>query len=120
MVLAFDDFMKKTHPKSRPPPMPMRKARQLVEKIIQACHSYEQGTINIRQLWCRIRGHQRYTAVQTVKLTDDHLATRLLFLLLDVISWYGDHNELVANSAIHISHYVKRHPVEFVDDEIAD
>lgn len=96
--------------------MTTTEARKLVEAIIQACCSYEEGAINIRQLWCRIRGHRRYMAVQTVKVADDKLATRLLFLLLDVMSWYGEHNELIANSAIRIANHVRIHPTEFMDE----
>lgn len=76
-------------------------AKKLAEKMIEACVLFSNGKITFDQLWCRVRGNRRFTAVQMIK--DKELGTMLLYLCLDFLSWKGEQDDLIMESAFRIA-----------------
>lgn len=76
-------------------------AKKLVEKMIEACVLFANRKITFDQLWYRVRGDRRFMAVQKIK--DGAFGVLLFYLCLDFISWKGDRDDIIMESAIRVA-----------------
>lgn len=82
--------------------------QKTIEKMIAACVQFGHGEITFNQLWYRVRGDQKLSAIQ--KILDTELGYLLYQLYMDFICWKDDRDDIIRRSAFEVFQAVHSDP----------
>lgn len=82
----------------------MKNKYKNIHRMCEACLSYQDNKMTLKQVWYRVRGPKNMRLIQ--EYPDKILGARLLWLYLDFQTWSSKENSIIEESILSVANYL--------------